>query len=204
MKFRLLFLILIFGTICTAQNVETFKPAILKTKKGAKVVFNSPEHAFTFDLVSDSIKPPEKPNFLIIDNHVFQYVVLTPSNRVNYDSLSIERKKVNLTSYMNYELDYFKKDLKLEIENLKTEWVDLNGRLFLFWFFDMPESNKSVEKQIYLTTICFDNIVGFNTPVTRDKNEISQYKNLLFSAANTLKTFSNPINLDELYNELNK
>ena len=206
MKTKLLTIFLLSTIICSGQNentVEQFKPAVLKLMSGAKIVFNGTTHAFTIDVISDSIKPPERPNFLLVNNNVFQYLTLAADKRVNFDSLSIERKKANLTNYMNYELDYFKNELKIKISNLNFEWLELNKRLFLFWFFDMPKNNKTIEKQVYLTTICYDNIVGLNMVMTRKGNSFNYYKNLLIGTGKTLQTFNEPINLDKLYKELN-
>lgn len=207
MRIKLVVLSLLFSLICPAQNenrVESFKATVLKTKTGVMIVYNGSEHALTIEIVSENIKHSEHPDVLMVENRVFQHVVLPSQNRINYDSLSIDRKKANLTSYVNYELNYIKQVLKSEILNVKFKWIELNGKLCLFWLYDMPLSNTSIEKQVYLTTIYFDNILTLNTAVTRDNNSLDPYLNLLTNAASSVKTFNAPIDLNTLKKDLNK
>ncbi len=208
MKRKLALMILtLTGLFCYGQNdykAEEFQSGLMKTKTGAMIVYTGSNHSFTLEILSDNLKPSEQPNFVIIDNIIFQSVIMPFQQKLDFENLSIETQKSNLLGYMNYELDYFKNELKQNILNEKYEWIKLNEKLFLFWFYDMPKSNKQIKKQIYLTTICFDHILNLNTPLMRDKDDFNFNKELLTKIGKSLKLKNEPIDLNILYNELNK
>ena len=67
----------------------------------------------------------------------------------------------------------------------------------------MPEGNNSVRKQVYLFTICFDQILLLNGPVLKDQSE-SEVKSVLISVAKTLELFPDKTqDLRKLYFDLN-
>jgi hypothetical protein len=200
-----LFYLLVTGLICFSQNEykpEDFHAALLQTKTGAMIVYTGDKHSFTLDIVSKNIKPSEEPNFVIVDNTVLQSIIIPFPQKFDFENMNIETQKQNLLGYMNYELDYIKNELKEKIDNEKYEWVELNNKLFLLWFYDMPK-NKNIEKQVYLTTVCFDHILNLNTPLERERNDFNFAKDFLIKISQTIKLYDKSINLDELYKELN-
>lgn len=59
-----------------------------------------------------------------------------------------------------------KSSLGLSELNEKLQFVTLEGKLNLFWVFDMPKQYKDIRQQCYLVTVCFDHVLVFNCPVT--------------------------------------
>ncbi|MDB5257065.1 MAG: hypothetical protein JWM14_1760 [Chitinophagaceae bacterium] len=203
----LLFIALfLFNAYSFAQTytAEKFEPALMQTKTGAILVYNGEKHSFTLELVSPNLRPTENPTFIMLDQSILQAVVLPFSQKLDFDHLSIADQKQILTGYMNYELNYFKQELHQDYKKSISEWIELNGKLFLFWSYDMPKSNKELGKQIYLTTICFDQIMNLNVPMERKKNDFEDKKKLLTTIGNTLQLNDQPVNLDALYKELTK
>ena len=67
----------------------------------------------------------------------------------------------------------------------------------------MPKSYKTIDQQCYLMTICFDQILVLNSPVGKGK-KFTDIKELLTNVGNTLKLNDHTIDLEKLYNDLNK
>ena len=132
---------------------------------------------------------------------IFRPFVLPYQNVTDYDKMSDEKKKETLLNYINYEFSYFKKDQKQDISNLKYEWVILNNKLFIYWIYDMPMSNKTVERQIYLTTVCFDNILTLNLPFLTNTKSLDIYKELLLGIGKSYKSYNSTVDLDKIYSE---
>nr|WKN36054.1 hypothetical protein K4G66_27180 [Tunicatimonas sp. TK19036] len=198
---------LLTGFLCFGQveyNAEEFQAGLMKTKTGAMIVYTGTNHSFTLEMFSENLKPSEQANFLTVDNTIFQSVIIPFQQKLDFDNMSAEIQKSNLLDYMNYELDYFKNELKQKIVGERHEFIEFNDKIYLFWYYDMPKSNKQIGKQIYLTTICFDQILNLNTPLERDKNDFNFNRDLLMKVGKTLKLNKKPINLSELYKELNK
>jgi len=190
-------------------KAEPFKAALMQTKTGAMVVYNGKKHSFTIDIISDSIKPSKHPNFVIVDNKVLQASIISFQSKLDFDNLDEEAQIKNLLGYMNYELDYVKNQLKSKDLNEKYEFIKLNDKIFIFWTYDMPKSNESIDKQCYLVTICFDQMLILNTPLTKGKQSyytesFDKLKEFLLSIGKTLKLNNYSIDLNKLYNDLNK
>jgi hypothetical protein len=91
----------------------------------------------------------------------------------------------------------------LNIANVKYEWMDLNHKRFLLWYYDMPAGKKnSVLKQLNLSTICFAHALNLNNPVT-EGDKFEENKALLLKVAQTLKQNDFSLDFDELYKKLN-
>jgi len=60
----LILLLLLCSGKLFAQTTEKFTPALMETKSGAKVVYNSDKHSITFDVVSKKIAPTDNPNLI--------------------------------------------------------------------------------------------------------------------------------------------
>ena len=117
--------------------------------------------------------------------------------------MTIEEQKANLLTYRDYEIDYFKNQLKMDITNLKFDWLELNDKVFLFWYFNMPVDNETVRKQIYLSTICFDYFLNLNTVQEKDKESFKFGKKLLVKIGESLELNEHVLDLEKLSKELN-
>lgn len=186
----------------TTYKAEDFKSALMQTKSGAIIVYTGQQHSFTIDIVG-KITPSEKPNFVTVDNKILQSSIIPFETKLDFEKLSEEAQKKNLLGYMDYEMNYIKEQLKSKNLNEKYEFITLNNKIFLFWSYDMPKSYKAVDKQCYLVTICFDQMLILNCPVDNGKTFID-IKDMLTNIGKTLKLNNNTIDLEKLYNELNK
>jgi len=207
MKKITVFLILtVIGFYSFSQNnfvPEKFDLGLLKTKTGARVIYNGEKNSFTFDIIGEKINPTEQKGFIIIDNNIFQTVILPFPQKVDFKGMTVEEQKANLLAYRDYEIDYFKNQLKLDITKLKYDWLLLNDKVFLFWYFNMPVDNETVRKQLYLTTICFDHILNLNTVQEKDNESFESGKELLVKIGETLELNEHVLDIEKLSQELN-
>jgi hypothetical protein len=184
---------------------ENFESALMEKKGGAIVVYSSNEHSFTFNLDFGKVQPQNKPGLVIVDNDVLQFVKIPYAYKSKIIDTAVER--ASLKEYMNYELKYLKDDVKLEYSNVVTEWITINGKVFLSWMYNMPanfaDRKDGTQKQIFLTGIFFSNFVSVNTPVLKD-GDVKKSQTLLLKVASTFKENDFKIDFNELYKELHK
>jgi hypothetical protein len=188
---------------CYSQSEpEQFEAGLLEAKYGALIVFNGTKHSYTVKVVAKDVKPSENPGFLTADNKVLQAlsVSIPVKAKLNYDSISIQDQKALLSGHKSYELNYISKTLGKTLA-ADTQYVFLNDKLFLRWSYNMPVESGNIKKQIYLTTICFSDILILNSPVDKDENE---NMNFLNNVASTIQLNNVPLDLDKLYYDLKK
>jgi len=199
-------LIFLFLSLLNPYNDDLggeYESALIPWEKGAVFAFTNKEKSFTLELYSDNIQPLEQRNFVMVDEWMFQAFILGFDNPKNVDlSTEIEQKR-SLSQYVNYEVKYFEEELGYDMESLKFKWGDINGKYFYFWHFETPEELETLQKQMFLTTICHDQFLNLNIPLEKDK-DFDDGKKFLFSVARTLKIFDEPIDFDELNKILNK
>lgn len=200
MKFAPTTFLLLSCFITFAQ--ETFNAALIPSKDGAVITYSSSEQAFTITLKSDSIQPTEKPNFLTIDGWILQSFILGFDNPMDKDMSIEENAKAALSQYTIYEFDYIKEQLKLDVEP-KLEWGSMNGLYFYFWYFDTPPELKTLQGQLYLTTICFNHFLNLNIPLEKGR-DFDKAKEFLLNVGKNITLHDHPIDFETFYNELNK
>ncbi|NHA04019.1 hypothetical protein G7092_09440 [Mucilaginibacter sp. HC2] len=205
----LLLLILCAGKLA-AQTAEQFKPALMETKYGAKIVYTSAGHSLTLDVVSAHIKPLDKSGVIEVDKKVLQYILIENS-ALSLTDTTVARQKAELLGYAQYELDYIKNEVKLEIADLQQSWVNINNKIYLLWYYRVPQNNKQVPEpgskravqQVNLSTLCFAHVLNLNSPVLEGE-DFNDTKELLTKIAKTLKQNNSKIDLGALYNELHQ
>jgi len=207
MKFRFLLLSLLFSCKLFAQSSnEKFKSALMEKKGGAAVIYSSDKHSFTLDIISDNIKPLQQPGYVSVDNKILQFV-FSVNDSFKQTANTEEEQKTRLLGYMQYELEYAKNELKVNYTELKFDWITINNKLYLLWYYDMPVGKKikkgTVLKQINLSTLCFEHALNLNTPFEQ-QDSLETDKNFLLKVARTLKQNDFEIDFDALYNELQK
>ncbi len=200
MKIKLTILFSLLCLLTFAQ--ETFESALIPSKDGAVITYTSDKHAFTVTLKSDSIQPSEQPNFLTIDGWILQSFILGFDNPNGKDMSIEENAKGALSQYVMYELDYFKEQLKLEIEP-KLEWGNMKGLNFYFWYFDTPPELETLQGQLFLTTMCFNQFLNLNIPLEKGKS-FEEAKSYLMNIGKNITLHDHPLDFQTMYNELNK
>ena len=203
MKGLLLFGFIIYSLGISAQyQAEEFQASLVEAKFGVMIVFNGQKNSFTLRIVSKSIEPSEQENFLLVDKKLIQSSAIPFQEEFNFKSISIEQQKDLLTGYKEYEKEYLQDQLKTGLTGTE-QFLNLDGKIYKYWSFDMPKGNNSVTKQVYLFTICFDQILLLNGPVVKDQNE-AEVKSLLINMAQTLELFPGKTqDLRKLYFDLN-
>jgi hypothetical protein len=203
MKGLLLFGFTIFSAVASAQyKAEEFQPSLIEAKFGVMIVFNGQKNSFTLRIVSKSIEPSEQENFLLVDKKLFQTSVIPFQEEFDFKSMSIDQQKELLTGYKEYEKEYIQGQLKTALTGTE-QFLNMDGKIFKYWSFDMPKGNNSVSKQVYLFTICFDQILLLNGPVVKDQTE-TEMKTVLINIAKTLELFPDKTqDLRKLYFDLN-
>src|SRR6187402_1606004 len=135
--------------------------------------------------------------FITIDGQIVQATLVPSPPAVDARQFTTAQEKEALTKYMNYELAYYKKKLKQNYTQLETEWITVNDRLFLVWYFDMPKDYKLVSRQLYFSTLVDDQVLDLNAPVFKTEH-FSHARGILNKLVNTLKTYDKNLDLEEL------
>jgi hypothetical protein len=185
----LFFAALLAGITLYAQTTiadEEFTLSFSANDQGGTVLFQGKSHSFSVDIVAKEVKKTDNPGFYLVDNHIVQTsIVPLPPVKFNLSQLTEAQQKQALSAYVDYEMAYFKNEAKLKVTNLKKEWVTINSRLFIVWHFIMPPNND-VKQQIYLSTICFNQILDLNTALLAG-DDYSQREDSLKKMAGTVQ-----------------
>jgi len=203
MKGLLLLGLICFSIAASAQyKAEEFQASVIETKFGAMIVFNGQKNSFAIRIVSKSIEPSQQENFLLVDKKLIQASAIPFQEQFDFKSMSIAQQKELLSGYKEYEKEYVQEQLKAQLEE-SEQFMNLEGTMFKYWSFDMPKDNNSVVKQVYLFTICFDQILLLNGPVVKGQSE-SEVKSVLISMAKSLEVFPGKTqDLRKLYFDMN-
>lgn len=178
---------------------------LLTGRKHSLIAYAGNGHSFTLDIGAHAAKPSDIPGFITIDKQIVQstLVPVAKSENLNLEAQAVTpaREKAILLDYMNYELKYYRKKLNQRYTNLQTEWIELNHRLFLIWHFDLPENDKVVSKQVYASTLFYDQVMDLNVPVFR-KEDWGKARATLVRLAGSMKTYDKSLDLEALRKKL--
>src|SRR5262249_32567251 len=136
---------------------------LLVGKKRCLIVYAG-DHSFTMEPAAPA-KPSDVPGFITIGKQIAQVTLVPADRNIDMSRMTTEREKEVLLTYMEFELAYYRKKLRQRYSHLQTEWVSLQGRTFLLWYFDMPENQKLVSRQVYVSTLFFQRVMDLNAPV---------------------------------------
>ncbi len=203
MKGLVLVGLVMFSLHASAQfKAEEFQASLVEAKFGVMIVFNGQKNSFTLRIVSKSIEPSAQENFIMVDKKLVQASAIPFQEAFDFKAMSVQLQRELLTGYKEYEKEYVQGQLKTELTGTE-QFLNLEGKIFKYWSFDMPKGNSSVIKQVYLFTICFDQILLLNGPVIKDQSE-ADVKTLLINMAKTLElTPGKTQDLRKLYFDLN-
>jgi hypothetical protein len=115
----------------------------------------------------------ESNKFIEIDGQIIQLNILEVdgvTKKMMRKDTAFER--TILTKHSEYEMNYFRKDLGLKIINPENQWVIVNGRGWLIWYFklgNVPKKGQNqFELQLYATTLVGDKIILINAPMLKN------------------------------------
>lgn len=198
-----LFLALVGALSAAAQSggpADDQHARLLTGKKRSLIAYAGAGHSFTLEPVHTA-KPSDVPGFITIDKQILQATVIPVDKSIDVRSMSSVREREVLQKYMQFELDYYRKKLKQKYSNLQTEWVTLQGRQFLVWYFDTPQNEKLISRQIYVSTLFYDQVMDLNAPVFRS-DDWGKARSLLVKLAGTMKTYDKRVDLAVLRKKL--
>jgi len=203
MKYILLLLLFPFlWEHISAQNnpsPDKYLTGLFSTRDGALLAYTNQQKSFMIEFVSGNIEPSENPDALTVDNILIISKITPVLANLMFDSMSIDRQKTALSLFMEKEIVH-----KFTFDAPVYEWLTINNQLFQFWHMKSNDENSEVEEQMYLTTLCFDQILNLNTPLERTVGNFENNKLLLLKVAKSLKLNNFGINLQALHEELNK
>ena len=186
-------------------KAEEFEAALLQAKYGALLVYNGQTNSFTLRFESTAVEPTEQPNFLRVDGLLLQSSITPFTVKLNFQSMDEEAMKQYLLAWKAYEKKWVEEQLKQEVTE-KHEFIQISNRPFLYWMYDMPKKHRegNVEKQVFVVTICFDQMLILNGPVVAGEKE-SNLRDKLLAIAKTVTLYPNQTqDVQKLYNELKK
>src|SRR5579863_2592878 len=187
------------GQTAPADNVHT---SLLTGKKKSLIAYAGQSHSFTLE-VAPTAKPSDVPGFITVNKQIFQSTLVPVDKSIDVNSLTPAREQDILTGYMNFELSYYKKKLHQNYSNLSTQWITLQNLIFLIWYFDIPQDQKLISRQIYVSTIFYDQILDLNAPVFHPE-DAGKARALLLRLAGTIKTYDTHLDLAALQKKLSK
>lgn len=173
---------------------------LLTGKKRSLIAYAGAGHSFTLE-PAHTAKPSDVPGFITIDKQILQATVIPVDKSIDVRSMSSVKEREVLQKYMEFELDYYRKKLKQKYSNLQTEWMTLQGRQFLVWYFDTPQNEKLISRQIYVSTLFYDQVMDLNAPVFRS-DDWGKARSLLVKLAGTMKTYDKRVDLAVLRKKL--
>ena len=170
--------VLLIAHPAMAQNGEVkekFEISFSKKKDRGQFLYKGAAHSFTIEFDSEDIQTTQNANFVIVNKQIVQ-TTSKPLNDSNADhtSLTIEQQKELIGKYVDHEMDYINHELNIYSRNLKREWVTIKSKIWLIWSFDIENlkadepASLRLKKQIYASTICFNQIVDLNTPILQN------------------------------------
>jgi hypothetical protein len=182
---------------------EDVHASLVQGKRKSMLAYSGEGRSFTMDISGKTVKPSDLPGFITIDKLIVQATLLPVSQNIDLNHLTISREKDILTKYMDYELAYYKKRLKQDYINLQMEWLSIHGRVFLLWYFDMPKDYKRVSRQLYVSTLFFDQIMDLNAPLFT-VTDFGRAREVLIKLVTSLKTSGKSLDIAALSKQLNK
>lgn len=176
---------------------EEFQTVKLKARYGVMVVYNGRANSFAFRIEADSVGNTENPDFLWVDGKRF-HAAIVPFLQSSKTPDEAEQKRL-LEAYRKYEQRYIEKEMDKGPLTGKSEIMNINNKPMLFWTLTMPKDDKTLVKQFFIFTICFDQMLTFNAPVEKDQNE-ADIKRMIIRCAETLEIFPGQLqDLNKLY-----
>jgi len=183
------------------QPSDDVHATLLQGKHKSLIAYSGETHSFTLEVPYKSAKPSDVPGFITIDKQIVQATLVPADRAPDRKQSGPSPEKDLLLKYMNYELSYYKKKLKQNYSHLETEWITLQGRLFLVWYFNMPENYKLVSRQVYVSTLFYDQVVDLNAPVFK-ADDWGKARTILVRLAGSMKTFDKRLDLGGLQKKL--
>ncbi|WP_422859050.1 hypothetical protein ACOKFD_17305 [Flagellimonas sp. S174] len=187
------------------QKIESdsfFSRFILNDRYGELFYCDDKNH-FTLKLVGNTIQEVEiegsqrvqkNQHFISIDGIIIQTISIPiPKHLRKIDST--EPEKI-LDAYLNYELDFIKNELKVNISDVLMMPGNFSSRKYLLWKYKLTDNmnindGETVKGQIHLSTICFNQVLTLSIPMI-DLSLENKYRRKLVNLARRIKLNEKP------------
>jgi hypothetical protein len=180
--------------------ITTFSQAAIKTENGYLFIKNGKDKSFTIEVTGKEVKPVKSRNpTFSVDGTIVQILSLPLTNFTD--------KKMNdeelLEAHKIWEIDYlgdkiFKQKLKPE-----TVKVSLGDRKLLFWYFVRPNEIKQYNRDMYMTTVIGNSLLGISSPVEPEVGS-SDTQKMFTKIMESLKVSDKPFDIEKLADEIVK
>ncbi|RZK10692.1 MAG: hypothetical protein EOO46_09715 [Flavobacterium sp.] len=171
-----------------AQDIPSeFSSKYIPNKKGGEVIYCGNDKHFLVKFNGKKVEHTEieggtnplNQHFIAVDGKVIQSSIIPiPQNVLDsYDlnNLSLEQQESILTGYMNYELEYIAKEMELGITEIRMKAETHGSKSYIFWRYNIGNYKDSEDPkvelakgQIYLSIMCFNQILTLNMPFLKD------------------------------------
>ncbi len=204
MKFKLIFFgIFLFFISCQTEKKQSpisitqtvkefnyvgknaFVAKTVNVLGGIEINFKRNKELFSFKVIHPNVSTYN--DGIIVGNKYVQYSSIGIEDNIDYKNLNNDIQIQYLKGYAKFQSEYYSVDQKLAIGKVKEEVIFLNNKPHLFWYFDMPKGNKPAIQQLYISTICFDNVLTLNSPLMENIHTFEGNKSLLLTIIKTLK-----------------
>lgn len=186
------------------QNLK-FESKLTHKKKHIEINYCGENNSFILNIPGRKIEEVLSDDPRNNNQHIFSVngriiqVTIIPINQNFYelkkdDVNNLEKQKIVLANYMNYELQYYAKSLG----PLKVRYMNkiVNNNNCLIWKFRYPEDktkvdskyDKNIRGNISLSRVCIDHILTLNIPLLENQSEINA-KRKLNKIAKTIRVF---------------
>jgi hypothetical protein len=154
-------------------NID-IKLKVSKTNDSTQLICSGPKMSLRFKLKGTASIVQEN-NFATIDSQIIQIVLLKFSGyKKDPRSLSMTDQKQLLSIYSNYELEYFKNELNMEVVNASNQWVVTKSKGWFIWYFRVGHIPTQVTKptviQLFASTVIGDKVLTLNAPIQSDSD----------------------------------
>jgi hypothetical protein len=155
------------------SNIDV-KLGIVKSRNSTQLSYYNSTLSYKFEL-KHTVTRLQDENFVKIDSQIIQ---ITPLQVDGYKKspgiLDTALQRQFLEKYAQYELDYMKNELNVEIINLNSQWVISKTRGWFIWYFrpkySLPQLSKQTEIQLFASTIIGDKVLTLNAPIQTGEN----------------------------------
>lgn len=195
LKFKLLFLIIIFGnSIVSGQELD--KRGGIKTHDGILLYFNKDKDTYTIDLKGE------------IDLNRFPIVKVNGNFfklKNGPKSMFGKSEKEILINFQIWEHKYLEDEIFRQSITFKQKRLNVQNKPLNFWFFEMPKNrtiDKTVLRTFYLDFIQGKRAYSFSYP-SLSGNEI-EAKDFLLGLYNSMHFYNKSIDINHLRKQIAK
>lgn len=168
---RAFFLIILIGLYTGyVEGQVSFSPVESKLQKNDNEITYSDSSMTIIFPLKRQVTVSNQNNIVMIDNQPIQIIALEYSGYKNdtlKEDLTIQKEL--LDTYSQYELEYFKSYLGIEVINPNKQWVMSKSKGWFIWYFKVGKVPTQVETQtgiqLFATTVIGDKILIINAPI---------------------------------------